>query len=242
MKRVLAFATVIILTFAAFPLAACIGNAGKPEQQTQGHSFESSAPLTDTPQPTEDAAPVQTAEPTVAPSVFLPSERPEEVTVEWLAAELMYRYYLGCIIGELADYSDIMDRNEDTDMFYYTNQLEIDVSELYDMKNILGAAPGTAQIEWVVEESETEITAHVSVSTHIDWDDPNTSDPGTDFQITVDKQRMVITAFDQFLCEGIYNNRMQPTALRYRRDHPWEEADKLAYDEIYAQFKKEAGY
>ncbi len=237
MRRTLNALTALILILAvAFSVISC--KTGNENKTSQGGA--------DTPAPAEagpgeEATPdpaEATPEPTAEPqSAFKPNERPEEVTVEWLAAEMMYRWYLGYLNLEVADYSDIMDLNADTDMFFYSNRLEIDYVKLGLMKNILGAAQGTAGISYVVEESETEITAHMYVSTHVDWDDPYTSDPGTNFQITVDKQRMVITAFDQFLCEGIYNNAMQPLALQYRVNHPWEEADRLAYEELYARLE-----
>ncbi len=248
MKRKISLIIITALLLTAVLAAACGKNgtereaSGTAAPSGENETPDPAAPSGEkaTPEPTE--ATPEPAEATAAPtaepqSAFKPNERPEEVTVEWLAAEMMYRWYLGYLNLEVEDYSDIMDLNADTDMFFYSNRLEIDYVKLGLMKNILGAAQGTAGISYVVEESETEITAHVYVSTHVNWDDPYTSDPGTNFQITVDKQRMVITAFDQFLCEGIYNNAMQPLALKYRIDHPWEEADRLAYEELYARLE-----
>ena len=59
-----------------------------------------------------------------------PKSETDPVTVEWLAAEMQCRYYVGCMNLELMDFSDIMDRNEDTDLFFWDNQLEIDLKKL----------------------------------------------------------------------------------------------------------------
>lgn len=69
----------------------------------------------------------------------------------------------------------------------------------------------------------------VYVTTLIPDDDPNSGDSvGTDFRITVDKQRMVIVAYDRpNECEGYYRNELKPLALRYRNQGmSWQDADK----------------
>ena len=84
----------------------------------------------------------------------------------------------------------------------------------------------------------------VYVTTLIPDDDPNSGDSvGTDFRITVDKQRMVIVAYDRpNECEGYYRNELKPLALRYRNQGmSWQDADKKAYDELYARLESE-GY
>lgn len=181
---------------------------------------------TNTPEPTEDPQPA-----------FEPRKRPETVTPEWLAEELMYRYYIGWINLELADFSDIMDRNRETDLFFYTNRYEIDAVRLGLFEGIVSPGPGTAEVEWIVDETETEITVHVCIDPNLEWSD-GTIGGGTDFQITIDKQRMVIVAYDQDMCEGIYCTRLKPLAFQYRVDLPWEEADKKAYDEIYTELEQ----
>lgn len=181
---------------------------------------------TNTPEPTEDPQPV-----------FAPRERPENVTPEWLAEELMYRYYIGFINLELADFSDIMDRNRETDLFFYTNQYYIDAVRIGFSGGIDSPGPGTAEVKWIVDETETEITVHIYIDPNLEWSD-GTIGGGTDFQITIDKQRMVIVAYDQDMCEGIYCTRLKPLAFQYRVDLPWEEADKKAYDELYAELEQ----
>ena len=66
-----------------------------------------------------------------------PNPRPDPVTVEWLAGEMQRRYYVGCMNLELMDFSDIMDRNEDTDLFFWDNQLEIDLRQYRTEKSAI---------------------------------------------------------------------------------------------------------
>ena len=62
-------------------------------------------------------------------------------------------------------------------------------------------------------------------------------------QSLVDKQRMVIVAYDRpNECEGYYSDSLKPLALRYRNQGmSWQDADKKAYDELYARLESE-GY
>ena len=252
MKRIIAFITVFAMSFAAILcLTSCKGKESEHtvSDNTPVPVSDTTAPANDTlvptaiatEAPTETPAPEPTAEPTADPN-----ERPDTVTVEWLAMELMRRYNTGIYLThELEDYSNIMDRNEETDLFYYDNQLEIDRINLYGQhRNVLEVNRGESGIQRIISESESEITVDVYVTTLIPDDDPNSGDSvGTDFRITVDKQRMVIVAYDRpNECEGYYRNELKPLALRYRNQGmSWQDADKKAYDEIYARLESE-GY
>ena len=59
-----------------------------------------------------------------------------------------------------------------------------------------------------------------------------------DFRITVDKQRMVIISYSEpYGCATLYNDRLLPLASSYRREGlTWQEANKKAYEELYAEF------
>ena len=252
MKRIIAFITVFAMSFATLLcLASC---KGKESEQTvtditPAPVSDTKAPVSDTLAPTEIATEAPTEEPTLEQTTKPtpdPNERPDTVTVEWLAMELMRRYYTGIYLtNKLEDYSNIMDRNEETDLFYYDNQLEIDKIKLHgEHRKVLEVTHGEVGMQNVISESETEITVDVWVKTVVIDDDPISGDSvGTDFRITVDKQRMVIVAYDRpNECEGYYRNELKPLALRYRNQGmSWQEADKKAYDEIYARLESE-GY
>ena len=84
MKR---FLSIILALLSAFVLASCKGTNDKDAQNTAPpHSAAS-----------ETAAPTET--PTAAPETEAPmadlNPRPDPVTVEWLAAEMQCRYYVG---------------------------------------------------------------------------------------------------------------------------------------------------
>ena len=148
------------------------------------------------------------------------------------------RYYVGCMNLELMDFSDIMDRNEDTDLFFWDNQLEIDRMMLDLKDNYINVTVEETAIKNIVNETETAITADVYVFTSHPNPTFSMSGIGMDFRITVDKQRMVIISYSEpNICDSIYNNRLLPLASNYRREGlTWQEANKKAYEELYAEF------
>ena len=218
------------LTYAV-RICSCIlqGNRQRRTEHRPPHSAvsETAAP-TDTP-----AAAPETEAPTADPY-----PRPDPVTVEWLAGEMQRRYYVGCMNLELMDFSDIMDRNEDTDLFFWDNQLEIDLKKLGRGYNFVNVTIEEAYVKQIVDETETEITADVAVFTMHPAPSIPESGTGMDFRITVDKQRMVIISYSEpNICATRYSDRLLPLASNYRREGlTWQEANKKAYEEIYAEF------
>ena len=229
MKRTLSIVLVFVLVLSAFVLASCKGTNDKDAQNTAPpHSAvsETAAP-TDTP-----AAAPETEAPTADPY-----PRPDPVTVEWLAGEMQRRYYVGCMNFELMDFSDIMDRNEDTDLFFWDNQLEMAWRIFGCDGNFVSVTIKEAYVKQIVDETETEITADVYVLTKHPTPSLSGSCTGMDFRITVDKQRMVIISYSEpNLCASRYTDRLLPLASNYRREGlTWQEADKKAYEELYAE-------
>ena len=228
MKR---FLSIILALLSAFVLASCKGTNKDAQNTAPPHSAvsETAAP-TDTP-----AAAPETEAPTADPN-----PRPDPVTVEWLAGEMQRRYYVGCMNLELMDFSDIMDRNEATDLFFWDNQLEIDLKKLGQGYNFVNVTIEEAYVKQIVDETETEITADVAVFTMHPAPSIPRSGTGMDFRITVDKQRMVIIAYSEF--EGYatrYTGWLSWLASNYRKEGlTWQEANKKAYEEIYAEYAK----
>ena len=234
MKKILSLSLVFVLVLSAFVLASCKGTNDKDAQNTAPpHSAvsETAAP-TDTP-----AAAPETEAPTADPN-----PRPDPVTVEWLAGEMQRRYYVGCMNLELMDFSDIMDRNEDTDLFFWDNQLEIDRMMLDLKDNYINVTVEETAIKNIVNETETAITADVYVYTSHPSSDQPLSGIGMSFRITVDKERMVIIAYSEpDLCATLYNDWLSWLASNYRKEGmTWQEANKKAYEEIYAEYVYEA--
>ena len=228
MKR---FLSIILALLSAFVLASCKGTDKDAQNTAPPHSAVS-----------ETAAPTET--PTAAPETEAPTAdpnpRPDPVTVEWLAGEMQRRYYVGCMNLELMDFSDIMDRNEDTDLFFWDNQLEIDLKKLGRGYNFVNVTIEEAYVKQIVDETETEITADVAIFTMHPAPSIPESGTGMDFRITVDKQRMVIIAYSEF--EGYatrYTGWLSWLASNYRKEGlTWQEANKKAYEEIYAEYAK----
>ena len=232
MKKILSLSLVFVLVLSAFVLAACKGTNDKDAQNTAPpHSAAS-----------ETAAPTET--PTAAPETEAPmadpNPRPDPVTVEWLAGEMQRRYYVGCMNLELMDFSDIMDRNEDTDLFFWDNQLEIAWRKLGRGENFVNVTIEEAYVKQIVNETESEITADVAAFTMHPTPSIPESGIGMDFRITVDKQRMVIIAYSEpNVCATRYSSWLGWLASNYRKEGlTWQEANKKAYEEIYAEYEK----
>ena len=235
MKRTLSIVLVLVLLLSAFVLASCKGTDKDAQNTAPPHSAAS-----------ETAAPTYTpaaAPETEAPTAD-PNPRPDPVTVEWLAGEMQRRYYVGCMNLELMDFSDIMDRNEDTDLFFWDNQLEILLYKTIHTYRLLDVFPYEVHINQIVDESDTEITALMSVSlitpTFSGYSVYFTS--SASFQITVDKTRMVITDYSEpSTCASRYTSWLKPLATGYiRQGLTWEEANQKAYDEIAATYAEDA--
>ena len=228
MKRTLSIVLVFVLLLSAFVLASCKGTDKDAQNTAPPHSAvsETAAP-TDTP-----AAAPETEAPTADPN-----PRPDPVTVEWLAGEMQRRYYVGCMNLELMDFSDIMDRNEDTDLFFWDNQLEMAWRIFGCDGNFVSVTIKEAYVKQIVDETETEITADVYVLTRHPTPSLPRSCTGMDFRITVDKQRMVIISYSEpNICATLYTDRLLPLASSYRREGlTWQEANKKAYEELYAE-------
>ena len=228
MKKILSLSLVFVLVLSAFVLAACKGTDKDAQNTAPPHSaaFETAAP-TETP----TAAP-ETEAPTADPN-----PRPDPVTVEWLAGEMQRRYYVGCMNLELMDFSDIMDRNEDTDLFFWDNQFAIDRIKFDPDDKFTAVTIEEAYVKQIVNETESEITADVAVFTRHPTPSIPESGIGMDFRITVDKQRMVIISYSEpNICATLYTDRLLPLASSYRREGlTWQEANKKAYEELYAE-------
>ena len=228
MKRTLSIVLVLSLMLSAFVLASCKGTDKDAQNTAPPHSAAS-----------ETAAPTET--PTAAPETEAPTAdpnpRPDPVTVEWLAAEMQCRYYVGCMNLELMDFSDIMDRNEDTDLFFWDNQFAIDRIKFDPDDKFTAVTIEEAYVKQIVDETETEITADVYVLTRHPTPSLPRSCTGMDFRITVDKQRMVIISYSEpNICATLYTDRLLPLASSYRREGlTWQEANKKAYEELYAE-------
>ena len=228
MKRTLSIVLVFSLMLSAFVLASCKGTDKDAQNTAPPHSAVS-----------ETAAPTYTpaaAPETEAPTAD-PNPRPDPVTVEWLAGEMQRRYYVGCMNLELMDFSDIMDRNEDTDLFFWDNQLEMAWRIFGCDGNFVSVTIKEAYVKQIVDETETEITADVYVLTRHPTPSLPRSCTGMDFRITVDKQRMVIISYSEpNICATLYTDRLLPLASSYRREGlTWQEANKKAYEELYAE-------
>lgn len=166
---------------------------------------------------------------------------PEAISAEQLASELMYRYWLGAQTGEARDFSDIMERNEQTDLFYLDALLKAEQIRLGLLKPLISVEAGSAEITGLLEETEDGLKARFRVQTAIT--DGVSQGVGEEIVLTLRREGAGYKAigFDRGMEDGIYNYELKPLAERYKAEgRSWQEAGQMAYDEIHARLEREA--
>ena len=161
---------------------------------------------------------------------------PAAMSAEELAAEVMYRYYLCRKLKEVQDFSDIMERNEATDLFFYDAQLAVDKTIAGSLTALDTVEEGAADLLETIQCDDERMTARFYVKTNI------TSGPmrgvGEEIILTLEKRGAgwIVTGYDRTSGDGVYVNRLKPLAEQYRKEGlPWQEADERAYQELLAK-------
>ena len=166
---------------------------------------------------------------------------PEVISVEQLATELMYRYWLGRKTGEMCDFSDIMERNEQTDLFYWDALLQTEKVGLGALKPLVSVKPDTAEILEVIEEADELIKARFYVHTEIT--DGISQGVGEEIILTIRKDGagLMIIGFDRDVGDGFYTYSLKPLVRQYMAAGcSWQEAGQMAYSVLHEQIIRDA--
>ena len=166
---------------------------------------------------------------------------PDILSAEETASELMYRYWLGKNTGEVCDFSDIMERNEETDLFFRDALLNVEDVELGILKPLVSVKKGTACILETYENTGDIIRARFHVQTHIT--DGISRGVGEEIILTLrkDGEGFTVTGFDRDVGDGHYTCDLKPAASRYKAaGYSWQEAGELAYEELHARLLRDA--
>lgn len=153
----------------------------------------------------------------------------EIVTIEELASELMYRYYLGRVSGVVADFSDIMVHNLQTDLFFYDALLVAERTRLGVLRPLAHVVKGQAEVLDCLQQTADEIHVRFYVRTELDYG------VGEEILLTFSKRddKYMITGYDREEGDGIYLNRLKPLAEQYCNEGMrQEDANQLAYERI----------
>ena len=154
----------------------------------------------------------------------------------------MYRYYLGQKLMEMHDFSDIMERSKETDLFFYDVQLAVDKVLAGSLTALDTVEKGTAELLETIQSDDERMTARFHVKTEI------ASGPmlgvGEEIILTFEKRGggWIVTGYDLMNADDIYVNRLKPLAEQYKKKGlPWQEADEKAYRALLAEIgqKKE---
>ena len=166
---------------------------------------------------------------------------PEVITVEQLASELMCRYWLGRKTGEACDFSDIMERNKQTDLFYWDAVLQAERVSLGALKPLVSVGPGTAEILETIDDTNELIKARFYVYTEIA--DGVSQGVGEEIILTIrkDDNGFTVIGFDRDVGDGYYTYGLKPLAARYiKAGYSWKEAGQMAYEVLHEQIIRDA--
>lgn len=166
---------------------------------------------------------------------------PDILSAEETASELMYRYWLGKNTGEVCDFSDIMERNEETDLFFRDALLNVEDVELGISKPLVSVKKGTADILETFEDTGDIIRARFHVQTHIT--DGISRGVGEEIILTLRKDAagFTVIGFDRDVGDGHYICDLKPAASRYKAaGYSWQEAGELSYEELHARLLRDA--
>lgn len=166
---------------------------------------------------------------------------PDILSAEETASELMYRYWLGKNTGELCDFSDIMERNEETDLFFRDALLNVEDVELGISKPLVSVKKGTADILETFEDTGDIIRARFHVQTDIT--DGISRGVGEEIILTLRKDAagFTVIGFDRDVGDGYYTGDLKPMASRYKAaGYSWQEAGELSYEELHARLLRDA--
>lgn len=166
---------------------------------------------------------------------------PDILSAEETASELMYRYWLGKNTGEVCDFSDIMERNEETDLFFRDALLNVEDVELGISKPLVSVEKGTACILETYENTGDIIRARFHVQTDIT--DGISRGVGEEIILTLRKDAagFTVIGFDRDVGDGYYTGDLKPMASRYKAaGYSWQEAGELSYEELHARLLRDA--
>ncbi len=161
---------------------------------------------------------------------------PAMVSIEDIAAELMYRYWLGGKTGEVSDFADILEHNGATDLFFWDAMLQAEtlIPSVYGRLDTVER--GKAQILETTENTDGTVTARLFVQTDIS--SGIMRGVGEDIILTLRKgeEGLTVTGFDRDVGDGIYIYTLKPLAEKYKAEgYSWQEAGRLAYEAALAE-------
>lgn len=151
---------------------------------------------------------------------FIALRTPRNRRLEDLAAELCYRYWSA---KEMPDMSDIMERNDDTELWFLAVKLNL---ENKFRPPAATAQKGYAEILEITGEADELVTAKVYVKTIID------GGVGQEAQITFKSTggQYIIVAFSSPLGDGLHR-RLEMLADQYMKEGmSHSDANKKAYE------------
>ena len=133
-----------------------------------------------------------------------------EMSLEYLAAELCYRFWIASKEQNVPEMSDIMVLNSDTELWLLDLQLKIETIKLKVSSPVITVSRGNAEVVEIIYENDTTIKANMRVKTFVD------GGAGEEIVLTIskDSQPMII-GIDRIIGDGTYINELKPLVEQY---------------------------
>lgn len=165
---------------------------------------------------------------------------PVMVTAEETAAELMYRYWLCQKNIDEGDFSDIMERNEQTDLFFIDVLVTKEAIEFGLIHPTMRVEKGSAYISEVIEENDETIKARFYVHTPISRmeDAEEFGGVGEDVVLTLKKteEGYIVIGYDRDRDYCRHKNVLKPFADNYKKQgYSWQEAGQMLLEKAHKQ-------
>ncbi|MBR5949419.1 MAG: hypothetical protein IKZ82_12355 [Clostridia bacterium] len=167
----------------------------------------------------------------------------DHLPYEEIAEELMYRFYLGGVSGEMSDFSDILEHNEATDLFlveaYHNAELTaLGLLTRYDSVKVI------VQLNEMLEETDEFIKAKFGYNYELpyrfEFDENNeeiiveSGSWSTTLTIRKGESGLIIVAVEPTYAKDLYFTMIKPTAEKYKaQGYSWQEAGRMVAEELH---------
>ena len=163
---------------------------------------------------------------------------PEEKKMGNVAVELRYQYYLAQKTHKMPDLSKLIEKNENTELFFYAMELDMGADAVYGFQTYY-VEPGSFEIEEKTVEKDGSIKLNIYVNTSIE------GGVGEDLYLTLKKtdNSYIIIGYDE-IGDGYYAQLKYMVEDLMQKDKRLSrgEANRFAYEEMKGTLELDSKY
>lgn len=163
---------------------------------------------------------------------------PEEKQMGNVAVELRYQYYLAQKTHKMPDLSKLIEKNENTELFFYAMELDMGADAVYGFGRYY-VEPGSFEIEEKTVEKDGSIKLNIYVNTSIE------GGVGEELVLTLKKtgDKYIIIGYDE-IGDGYYARLKGIVEDLMKKDKSLSrnEANRLAYEDMKGTLELDSKY